>query len=170
MLSDQDFRAAMGRFATGVTVVTTLDGQAPLGLTVNAFASLSLDPPLALIAIDRRSRLHIALPQAGFFAASILSAEQAELSRRFAGQTADRADRFHGVSWRRAVTGAPVLDGALAWVDCRVEAVYPGGDHSIIVGRVLALESYAGEPLLYFRGAYGQIDAPADVPLRKILP
>jgi 3-hydroxy-9,10-secoandrosta-1,3,5(10)-triene-9,17-dione monooxygenase reductase component len=169
-VSDSEFRAALGRFPTGVTVVATCEGKSPIGLTVNAFASISLDPPLVMVSIDRRSHLHDAIPRAGYFAASILTVEQQELSRRFAGQTAHRSDRFYSVSWRTESTGAPVLNGALAWVDCRVEAMYPGGDHSIVLGRVEALGFAAGEPLLYYRGRYGHIDLPADAALRKVDP
>lgn len=166
-VSDADFRAVLGRFATGVTIVTTREGETPLGLTVNAFASISLDPPLVMISIDRHSYLHTAIPQAGYFAASILTADQQELSRRFAGQTGDRADRFHGLALRVAATGAPILSDALAWVDCRVEAIYPGGDHIVVLGRVEALGAQPGAPLLYYRGRYGELETPADAPLRK---
>ncbi|HEU0027693.1 MAG TPA: flavin reductase family protein [Ktedonobacterales bacterium] len=169
-VSDAEFRAVLGRFPTGVTVVATCDGKIPVGLTVNAFASISLDPPLVMISIDKRSHLRDAIPQAGYFAASILTTEQQELSRRFAGQSNHRNDRFHGVSWRIEATGAPVLNDALAWVDCRMEAMYPGGDHSIILGRVEALGFTTGEPLLYYRGRYGRIDLPADATLRKVEP
>ncbi len=166
-VSDAEFRAVLGRFPTGVTVVATCEEKTPVGLTVNAFASISLDPPLVMISVDRRSHMYDAIPQAGYFAASILTSAQQELSRRFAGQTGDRNDRFHGVGWRTEATGAPILSGALAWVDCRVEAIYPGGDHSIILGRVEALGFTAGDPLLYYRGRYGRIDLPANVTLRK---
>ncbi len=166
-VSDTEFRAVLGRFPTGVTVVATCEGQAPVGLTVNAFASISLDPPLVMISIDKHSHLHDAIPQAGFFAVSTLSSEQKELSRRFAGQTGDREDRFRGVSWRTEATGAPILSDALAWVDCRVEAIYAGGDHSIILGRVEALGVASGEPLLYYRGSYGRIELSADATARK---
>jgi len=169
-VSDAEFRAVLGRFPTGVTVVTTCEGTAPVGVTVNAFASISLDPPLVMVSIDKRSHLHIAIPQAAYFAVSILTAEQQDLSRRFAGQTGDRADRFRGVSWRSEATGAPILSDALAWVDCRVEAIYDGGDHSIILGRVVALGASSGDPLLYYRGRYGRIELPADIAAHKGTP
>lgn len=165
-VSDAEFRTALGRFATGVTVVATCDGQTPVGLTVNAFASISLDPPLIMVSIDKRSYLHGAIARAGYFAASMLGEKQQEMSRRFAGQTGDRTDRFSDVSWRPEVTGAPVLNDALAWVDCRVEATYPGGDHSIVLGRVVALGVAPGDPLLYYRGRYGRLELAADATLR----
>ncbi len=166
-VSDAEFRTVLGRFATGVTVVATCDGKTPVGLTVNAFASISLDPPLVMISIDKRSHLNDAIPQAGFFAVSILTTEQQELSRRFAGQTGDRANRFRDVSWRTEATGAPILNEALAWVDCRVEALYDGGDHRIFLGRVEALGSTSSAPLIYYRGRYGRIEMPADVTIHK---
>lgn len=166
-VSDADFKAVLGRFATGVTVVTTREDQTPLGLTVNAFASISLDPPLVMISIDRHSYLHGAVPRLGFFAVNVLAAEQQELSRRFAGQTGDSSHRFHDLPWRREYTGAPVLEAALAWVDCRVEAMYPAGDHSIILGHVQALGLAPGEPLLYYRGRYGALELPAGSAARK---
>lgn len=144
----------MGRFATGVTVVTTCEGSRRLGITVNAFTSVSLDPPLVLICIDRSSRLHDALLKTGIFAVNILSEEQACVSTCFASGGEERYANFCGVSSHTEATGAPVLDESLGFVDCRVEDVYPGGDHSIIVGRVEALAMNDGEPLLYFRSHY----------------
>lgn len=166
-VSDAEFRAVLGRFPTGVTVVATCEGQAPVGLTVNAFASISLDPPLVMISIDKHSHLHDAIPQARIFAVSMLTTEQQELSKRFAGQTGDRTDRFRGVNWRTEATGAPILSDALAWVDCRVEAIYDGGDHSIILGRVEALGATNDDPLLYYRGRYGRIELSASATPRK---
>jgi flavin reductase (DIM6/NTAB) family NADH-FMN oxidoreductase RutF len=166
-VSDAEFKAVLGRFATGVTVVATCEGKTPIGLTVNAFASISLNPPLVMISIDKRSYLHSAIPQAGFFAASILTADQQDLSRRFAGQIGDRDHRFHDVNWRTEATGAPILSEALAWVDCRVEAIYDGGDHTIILGRVEALGAAPGDPLIYYRARYNRLEIPADIVLRK---
>jgi 3-hydroxy-9,10-secoandrosta-1,3,5(10)-triene-9,17-dione monooxygenase reductase component len=169
-ISDAEYKATLGRFATGVAVVATIAEGTPFGLTVNAFASISLDPHLVMISVDRRSHLHDAVSRSGFFAASILAADQEELSRRFAGQTADREDRFHGVLWHAEATGAPVLEGVVSWVDCKVEAMYPGGDHTLMLGRVEALGVNPGEPLLYYRGRYGRLDLPAGAPLRKNMP
>lgn len=161
-ISETDFKATLGRFATGVTVVTTCDGERPAGVTVNAFASLSLHPPLVMVAIDQRSHLHDLVARAGYFAASILADEQIELSRRFAGQTGDRNERFRQTPTHEAVTGAPILDEALAYVDCRLVAVYPGGDHSIFVGQVEAGGVHPGDPLIYYRARYDRLDTPAD--------
>lgn len=161
-VSDADFKAVLGRFPTGVTVVTTCDGERPAGLTVNAFASISLDPPLVMVSIDRRSHLHDIVWRAGFFAANILGAHQQATSRRFAGQTTDRNERFHQTAWHIGRTGAPLLDEAIGWVECRVVQVYPAGDHSIFLGQVEALGSGPGDPLLYYRAGYGAFTADSD--------
>lgn len=148
------FRAVMGRFATGVTVVTTYQGARRVGITVNAFTSVSLDPPLVLICIDHASRVHDILLESGVFAVNMLSDDQEELSSCFAGTSEYRYASFCGAASHTEVTGAPVLDDSLGFVDCRVMDVYPGGDHSIIVGRVEAAGGGEGKPLLYYRSQY----------------
>ncbi len=152
-----EFRRILGHWATGVAVVTTRlpDGR-PWGLTANAFASVSLHPPLVLVCVDLTSDTHAGLRAAGFFAVSVLSAEQERLARRFAdGQL---ADKFEGVAWRPEATGAPVLEDVTAWVDCRVRAEHPAGDHSIFVGEVVAGDAAAAPPLLFYRGGYGRFE------------
>ncbi len=161
-VSDAEFRAVLGRFPTGVTVVTTCDGARPAGVTVNAFASVSLDPPLVMVCIDKRSHLHDLVARTGVFAANILGRRQQDVSRRFAGQTADRNDRFHLTPYHDGVTGAPILDGSIAHVECRLVAVYPGGDHSIFLGQVVAVDATTGEPLTYYRARYGALDMTVD--------
>lgn len=148
------FRAVMGRFASGVTVVTTCEGSRRLGITVNAFTSVSLDPPLVLVCIDRSSRLHDVLLRTGIFAVNFLSEDQANISTCFASRGKERYENFCGVSSHREATGAPVFDESLGFVDCRIADVYPGGDHTIVVGRVEALAAGDGDPLLYFRSHY----------------
>jgi flavin reductase (DIM6/NTAB) family NADH-FMN oxidoreductase RutF len=150
------FRAVMSRFATGVTVATTCQGSRRVGITVNAFASVSLEPPLVLICLDRTSRVHDIFIKSGIYAINVLSSDQEELSRCFAGDTECRHDEFCGVASHPEVTGAPVFDDALAFVDCRIEHVYDGGDHDILVGRVVALGTGEGgaAPLLYYRSHY----------------
>ena len=148
------FRRILGHFVTGVTVITTRDGSgAPAGLTANAFTSVSLDPPLVLVCVDRTSETHELIARTGAFAVNILAVGQEAVARRFADE--DRERRFDGITWREQVTGAPVFDGVLAWVDCRVHATADGGDHTIYIGEVLAADSGAGAPLLFHRGAYG---------------
>ncbi len=157
--TSQEFRRVMGNFATGVTVVTTRAGSAPQGLTVNAFSSLSLVPPLVLVCIDKTVNSHSAIAQSGIFAIHILAHDQEELSKRFADK-AWEGRRFEGLAFRSAATGAPILDGAIAYIDCRVVSALDGGDHTIFVGRVeeLKVEREAA-PLLFFRGRYGRLGA-----------
>jgi flavin reductase (DIM6/NTAB) family NADH-FMN oxidoreductase RutF len=151
-ITQDRFRQALGRFASGVTVVTTHEAGAPIGLTVSSFASLSLDPPLVLVAIDRRVRANAAIGQTGAFAVNILTAGQEWLSRQFATRN---VDRFAGVAWQPgAALGLPLLDGALAQLECRLHQTLPGGDHTIFVGEVVAAELGDAAPLLYFRSAY----------------
>jgi flavin reductase (DIM6/NTAB) family NADH-FMN oxidoreductase RutF len=148
------FRAVMSRFATGVTVVTTCDGTQRFGITVNAFCSVSLEPPLVLICIEHGSQVHDALIESGVFAVNFLSREQENLSVCFAGHSEERFSDFCGVTSRVVATGAPIFDNSLGFVDCRIVATYAGGDHTIILGRVEAQEAYEGEPLLYYRSHY----------------
>lgn len=145
----------MGHLVTGVTVVGTLEGGGhPCGLTASAVASLSLRPPLVLACIDADARSHDCIAASGVFSLNILAADQERLSRHFA--SGELETKFDGIRWRTEASGAPVLEDALAWVDCRVEAVYPGGDHSIYVGHVLAGDAREGTPLLFYRGGYGR--------------
>jgi 3-hydroxy-9,10-secoandrosta-1,3,5(10)-triene-9,17-dione monooxygenase reductase component len=151
----REFKLVLSHFASGVTVVTTRLGAVRAGLTVNAFCSLSLEPPLVLACIDRASRVHDVLVQAGIFAVNILSGAQEDISRCFAGQSERRWQELCGCASHVVATGAPVFDEALGFVDCAIADVFPGGDHSIVVGRVMALGSQEGAPLLYYRSRYG---------------
>ena len=155
-VSQVDFRKVLGRFATGVTIVTTCDGERRLGITVNAFASVSLDPPLILICLEKTSYLHQVMLRNGFLAVNLLREDQEELSRCFAGHSEARRN-FCDAPSHTVVTGAPVLDRSLGWLDCRIVNVFPGGDHSIIVGHVEALGASEGRPLLYHRGKYPHV-------------
>jgi flavin reductase (DIM6/NTAB) family NADH-FMN oxidoreductase RutF len=148
------FRAVMSRFATGVTVVTTCAGDERVGITVNAFCSVSLDPPLVLICVEHGSQVHDALIASGVFAVNFLSRDQENLSVCFAGHSEERFSSFCGVTSHTIATGAPIFDDSLGFVDCRIVATYPGGDHTIILGQVEAQEAYDGEPLLYYRSQY----------------
>ena len=152
-MTKDDFKNVMGSFAAGVTVVTTLreDGGFT-GLTATAFSSLSMDPPLCLVCVDRRGSNHDALQTSRRFAVCMLASSQTDLSNRFAS----RADnKFEGVAYSLgAETGCPLLDGALATMECEVVDVFPGGDHSIFVGRLLSVSVSEGAPLLYWRGGY----------------
>lgn len=150
------FRRLLGHFATGVTIVTAMDGSArPVGMTVSSIASVSLDPPLLLVCLDHAADAHDALVAAPRFAVNILATAQESLSRRFAET---RPDRFDGVPWRRSEQGASLLDGALAWIECERHSVLPGGDHSIIIGRVIGGAVHDGAPLIHYRGGYTGLD------------
>jgi len=145
-------RRIMGKFATGITVVTS-DGEAgQCGLTANAFTSVSLTPPLLLVCVDLRSSSHAAIIQNGCFAVNILAADQEDLSRRFA--TPGPKD-FADLSITTAVTGSPLLAATLGHLDCRLSQRLPAGDHDIFLGEIVAGEVREGEPLLYFSGKYG---------------
>ncbi|HEU0015808.1 MAG TPA: flavin reductase family protein [Longimicrobium sp.] len=155
MIEPTEFRRVMGHFATGVCVVTCCrEKGAPCGLTVSAVASLSLDPVLVLVCIEKTSGSHRWIERGGAFAVNVLAVEDEALARRFAGGGAP-GDRFGGVEWRTAESGAPVLESSLAWLDCRVTAALPGGDHTIFVGRVLDAGARPGTPLVYYRGGFG---------------
>jgi flavin reductase (DIM6/NTAB) family NADH-FMN oxidoreductase RutF len=148
-------RRIFGRFATGVTVVTTLRGDQPHGMTANAVTSLSLDPPLVLVAVDRRAGMHAALHEGQCFALNILNDTHEPVSRRFA---MSGPKDFGDLAVITAVTGAPILADALGWVDCRITQVLPGGDHDIFIGEIMAGgHNEEGRPLLYYSGKYRKL-------------
>jgi flavin reductase (DIM6/NTAB) family NADH-FMN oxidoreductase RutF len=152
MVGEEQFRSVMGHFATGITVVASrgADGK-PVGLTVNAFTSVSLDPPLVLVCVHKQAEGHDAILAAGHFGVSILAEDQGDIAMVFSQE--DPVSRFEGVQVRDGPLGSPILQGALAWIECRIEEVFPGGDHSIVLGRVVGCEAGDGEPVLFFRGA-----------------
>lgn len=154
-VSKDEFRNTLGRFASGVTIVTAkgADGQ-PCGITVSAFSSVSLDPPLVLVCIDKRASLHACMCEGVHFAVNILSEDQEVLSRRFASKD---EDRFSGTGYCESSLGTPLIDGSLATLECRVLHAYPGGDHTIVVGEVESTSVADGKPLAYFRGGYTQL-------------
>jgi len=149
-------RTVMSCFPTGVTVVGTRDAEGqPLGLTVNSFTSVSLEPPLVLICINRDANTHDPLLAAGGFTVSILSAPQAEVAARFA--TRPSLGRFDGVEWSPAPSGNPVLVGCAAWLDCSIHEAVTAGDHTIILGRTVAAHWTDQPALLFHRGALGPV-------------
>lgn len=155
MAVDQaEFRRAMGHFAAGVTVVTSNFEGTKGGITVTAFTSLSLDPPLVLICIDKRARMHDRLPADGYFAVNMLADDQEVVSREFAS---GKGDPFEEIAYHEGVTGTPILARAISVVECKIVNRLPGGDHTIIVGEVEATHIREGKPLLYFRGGYNQL-------------
>ena len=148
-MEERDFRAAVGQFATGVAVVTTVG---PAGLTTNAFTSLSLDPRLVLVCLDLESRTLAAVREHGRLAVNVLAADQQELAVRFAGKAA-HAEKFSDVPWREQA-GVPVLDGSVAWVAGPVRDLVPGGDHEIAIVDVEAFDAPGGDPLIFHAGTY----------------
>jgi flavin reductase (DIM6/NTAB) family NADH-FMN oxidoreductase RutF len=158
--SNDDFREAMSLFASGVTVVTAAGSDGPAGLTANAFSSVSMDPPLALVCIDKRSRSGLAVQAAGRFAVHVLGDDQAAAARAFA-RPGDEG--FSLAGWRTAVCGTPLLDQFLTRLTCSTHAVHDGGDHLIVVGRIERIDlGAAGDaPLTYFRGRLGALSPAA---------
>jgi flavin reductase (DIM6/NTAB) family NADH-FMN oxidoreductase RutF len=150
------FRAVMGRFPTGVTVVTAMSGDGPVGMTANALTSLSLDPLLLIVCFDNGSRTLPVVQDAGRFGVNVLAAGQEELARRFAGKLPE-AEKFAGVEYFLD-DGVPVVEGVHAWLGCDLEQLVPGGDHTIGIGAVRAAETGVGEPLAWYAGRYGRFD------------
>jgi 3-hydroxy-9,10-secoandrosta-1,3,5(10)-triene-9,17-dione monooxygenase reductase component len=148
----RQFRETLGRFPTGVAVVTAAGPDGPAGLTTNAFSSLSLDPPLVLVCFDHGSRTLGVVRDSGRFAVNFLRAGQEEIARLFAGKM-PHPEKFAAVT-HTTDHGVPVLDDALAWLVCDLEALHPGGDHDIGVGAVTTLGGQDGEPLLFYRGDF----------------
>jgi 3-hydroxy-9,10-secoandrosta-1,3,5(10)-triene-9,17-dione monooxygenase reductase component len=159
-LDERVLRDVLGHFASGVTVVTAATADGPIGFTCQSFSSLSLDPPLVVFAPARTSRTWPRLREIGRFCVNVLAEDQPDLSARFARSG---TDKFAGVGWRPSPLGAPVLDGVVAWIDCRLWAEYDGGDHTVVAARVLDLGADPGRrPLLFHRGAYGLLDGSRD--------
>lgn len=155
-VSNADFRKVLGHFATGITVVTaTLPDGKRFGFTVNAFSSLSLNPPLVLVCVGNGGEAGAAMDAATHFAVNFLSDQQENLSRQFSARV---PDRYEGVAFKAGPTGAPLLDGCIGYLECRKTAAHVEGDHTIIIGEVLAAEAQdTGLPLLYFRSGYRKI-------------
>jgi flavin reductase (DIM6/NTAB) family NADH-FMN oxidoreductase RutF/DNA-binding IclR family transcriptional regulator len=151
----QQFRQVLGQYPTGVVVITAVvPGEAPAALTIGSFTSVSLEPPLVAFYPDKSSTSWPRIQQQGKFCVNVLSAEQEHLCRQFSQKS---SDKFSGIDWRPSPNGSPILEGAVAWMDCEVAEVRELGDHHLVVGRVLALDSQASDlPLLFFRGGYGR--------------
>jgi 3-hydroxy-9,10-secoandrosta-1,3,5(10)-triene-9,17-dione monooxygenase reductase component len=155
-LDEGEFRAVLGHFASGVVVVTGGPVGRLTGFTVQAFFSLSLDPPLVALAPGKSSTSWPAVAEGGRFCANVLADDQEALARTFANAG---TDKFAGVGWSQGPSGAPRLHGALAWVDCVIETVHEAGDHYLVVARVVGLEGGSGRPLLFYRGGFGGFEA-----------
>jgi flavin reductase len=157
--TSKDFRATVGTFATGVTVVTTRGEEHSYGMTANAFSSVSLDPPLVLVCVMSHSEGSEHIERNGCFAVNVLHAQQEPISRYFASRDRPRGrDAFREVPHRIAASGSPILEGAVGYLDCRLHTKHDAGDHEIFIGEVLELGfDPAGEPLLFHAGQYKPI-------------
>jgi len=151
-MDPREIRHVMGHFATGVTIITTKDKTgAPNGITANAFASLSLDPPLVLVCIDNKANCYNCFEESKVFAVNLLGEHQEHISTRFATKG---AEKFEGIGWRAGYEGLPLLDEAIGYIQCRVAETYEGGDHTIYLGSIIAAEARGERPLLFFKGKY----------------
>jgi flavin reductase (DIM6/NTAB) family NADH-FMN oxidoreductase RutF len=153
-VDDAQFKHALSHFASGVTIVTTEHEGTDYGLTVASFASLSLNPPLVLVCINKSSSSHDPIAKSQKFGVSILGSDQEAISGRFAARG---GDKFAGLDVRRGSTGVPLVGNALATLECRVHEQIVGGDHSIFIGEVVDTQTREGAPLLYFRAAYREM-------------
>lgn len=149
------FKKAVGSFTTGVTVVTAHTDKGRLGFTANSFTSVSLRPPLVLLCLDRRAPSLLGFNPGGAFAINVLSAAQQDVSQHFARHA---EDKFAGIAHHDGATGAPLLDGCLASIECTLEHRFYGGDHVILVGKVRDVEVHEGEPLIFHRSRYRTLD------------
>jgi len=156
-IDPREFRNVLGHFATGVTIVTTANEGKVAGFTANAFCSVSLDPPLVLVCITNTSSALALIEASRIFSVNILAADQEDLARCFAKSGPEKNERFCTPDHHTQTTGAPIFDHALAWVDCRLHAIYPGGDHIIAVGEVVALGMHESDPLLFVNGRYATL-------------
>jgi 3-hydroxy-9,10-secoandrosta-1,3,5(10)-triene-9,17-dione monooxygenase reductase component len=152
-LDQARFREVLGHFATGITIVTALEEGVPVGFSCQSFAALSLDPPMVILAPARSSTSWPRIAQAGAFCVNILEEHQEALCRSFA---ISGGDKFEGVGWSPGITGAPVIDGSLAVVECRLGDIFDGGDHELVTGHVVAMEIGEGSPLLFYRSGFGR--------------
>ena len=151
-IEKNELRQVMGHFATGVTVITTLNKAGQMhGLTANAFTSVSLEPPLLLISVNKKAESWPAFEESKVFTVNILADNQEALSRRFA---VSGGNKFEGVAYRIGANGAPILEGVLTYIECTLYAAYEGGDHSIYLGEIQQAEIREGKPLVFFRGGY----------------
>ena len=150
-----EFRQALSRFASGVTIVTVAVADELHGMTASSFASVSLDPPRVLVCLDKSSRTRSLLDSSNGFAVNVLSAEQEDISRAFANSG---PKPFDSLSHKQGQSGAPLLDGALAWIECTTNEIVDGGDHDVVIGDVTSCSSADGAPLIYFSRDYRALE------------
>jgi flavin reductase (DIM6/NTAB) family NADH-FMN oxidoreductase RutF len=153
------FKGVLSRWASGVTIVTTCQSTTPIGMTASSFTSVSLQPPQVLVCIGYQALTHAAIAASGYFAVNLLAVEQFQWGLRFAGLIPEIADRFAGISYSTARTGAPILPGVVAWVDCQVRHAIDSGDHTIYIGDVVDGAVYSdAAPLLYYNRGWRQLE------------
>ncbi len=155
-LDQARFREVLGHFATGVTIVTALEEGEPVGFSCQSFSALSLDPPMVILAPAKSSTSWPRIARAGSFCVNILSEHQEALCRAF---SVSGGDKFEGVEWTSGITGAPLITGSLAVVECTLGAIYEGGDHELVTGNVVMMEVGEGSPLLFYRSGFGRFVA-----------
>jgi 3-hydroxy-9,10-secoandrosta-1,3,5(10)-triene-9,17-dione monooxygenase reductase component len=156
-IEPQELRRVMGHFATGVTVITTKDRDGtPQGLTANAFMSVSLNPPLILISVDKGATCYACFEPQNGFTVNFLSEAQEDISRRFATKG---VDKFAGLQWKEGNNGAAILDGILGHVECKITQCYDGGDHTIVLGEIVNVNATGERPLLFFKGKYQRLSS-----------
>ena len=154
-IEKNELRRVMGHFATGVTVITTIRKSGELhGLTANAFTSVSLVPPLLLICVDKKAESYPCFDESKVFTVNVLAHDQEALSRTFA---VSGGEKFRGVAYHMGANGVPILDGTIAYIECKVTRAFDGGDHTIYVGEIEQAEAHEGKPLLFFRGGYREL-------------
>jgi 3-hydroxy-9,10-secoandrosta-1,3,5(10)-triene-9,17-dione monooxygenase reductase component len=150
------FREVLGHFATGITIVTATEAGEPVGFSCQSFAALSLDPPMVILAPAKTSTSWPRIARAGAFCVNILGEHQEAVCRAFA---VSGGNKFDGVEWTPGTTGAPVIAGSLATVECTLGAIYEGGDHELVTGHVVTMEIGDGSPLLFYRSGFGRFVA-----------
>ncbi len=160
-VDSQQFKNVMAKWASGVTVVTTVHEGAWKGTTASSFSSVSLNPPTILVCLAQKLYTHKLFSESGVFAVNILSPAQLEVAKLFAGMYPDIEDRFAENSWQTAQTGSPILEDGYGWLDCKIAQMVPAGDHTIFVGEVQSLGTFEGDdnPLMYFNRHWGTFTA-----------
>jgi 3-hydroxy-9,10-secoandrosta-1,3,5(10)-triene-9,17-dione monooxygenase reductase component len=155
-LDQARFREVLGHFATGVTIVTACEDGVPVGFSCQSFSALSLNPPMVILAPAKSSTSWPRIAEAGAFCVNILADDQEAICLNFA---VSGGDKFEGVAWTAGTTGAPVIEGSLASIECTLGAIYEGGDHELVTGHVVSMEVGTGAPLLFYRSGFGRFVA-----------
>lgn len=167
-IDPQDFKMALSHWASGVTVLTSMQGEQRVGITASSFSSLSLEPPRVLVCVAKRLFTHQVINESGMFAVNVLTTKQLDWGMLFAGMLPEQEDRFAGIDVQTAITGSPILPDVLCWLDCRLAHAFDGGDHSIFVGDVVAAGTAGtGDPILYYSRQWRTLAAEAVEPTAR---